>query len=220
MTTFLAKLWRQQGILLCLLSLSAHPCHGQTTPPSQMLDANQLKLAGVHFPPNLASLTELMRYQEELSTHQQLRVGWDSLPGREGHLRKEEVAGIPLAPNFVLLDRKRNLAGTPGKTDLLLSESRLVIVGTTSSDEARCIRVQGDQRSIHVENLKPGERHESADLIEPKVILYIYLSDDPLIKTVVFFKPRLKPDGGWRLQRVGAIDLVLKQSAKDSSVLP
>jgi hypothetical protein len=189
------------------------PCHSQTSLPAAMLGSEHLKAVGVHLPSYMATVDDLMRYQEGLLTHQQLMVEWDSLPGLQGRVKKEQVEGIPLAPNFTLLDRKRNLPGAAGKTDPLLAEDDLVVAGVTSTGEIRGIRIQGDPRMWHGESLEPGRRQERYDVVTPRVTIEVLFPDDPLIKRVVFMKPRPTPGGGWQLQNVGSVNLPPKPSA-------
>jgi hypothetical protein len=198
---------------LCVgIFLLALTSHCQTSRPSAMLNSDHLRAVGVHLPSYIGTVDDLMQYQGELQTHQQLMVEWDSIPGLQGRVKKEQVEGTPLAPNFTLLDRKQNLPGAAGKTNPLLVEDDLVVVGVTSTGEARGIRVQRDPRLWHGEYLEPGKSQERYDVVTPKVTIEVLLPDDSLVRTVVFMKPRPTSDGGWRLERVGALELSPKSS--------
>ena len=179
----------------------------QPSQSSQMLLASHLQSVGLQLPRYMPTVLELMRYQDASTTYQRLSVEWDSLPGYHGRVKKDDVKGQPLAPNFNLLDRKRGLAGAAGKTNELLSEDDLVIVGITKHSEVRGLRIQGDPRAWHGEYLVPGAKQERYDVITVKVTIDIPLPDDPLITAVVFLKPQPTAEGGWRLQKIGSVDL-------------
>jgi hypothetical protein len=206
---------------LCLLGTALLvPAYSQTSRPSAKLEPEHLRDAGLHMASYTPSIEDLMRYQETSSTYQRLMIEWDSLPGWHGYVRKEAVQGVPLSPNFVLLDRKQNLPGAAGKTDSYLAEDDLVIVGATSSGEVRGVRVQPDPRMWHDEYLVPGKRQERHDVVIPKVTVEVLLPDDPSIKSVVFFKPLSMPDGGWRLQKTGELQLPSKPPPQQRGIAP
>ena len=214
--------WRRVALCGFCLGISSFALSAQSPAqaPSPMLISSHLEAVGVHLPSYMASINDLMRYQEGLPTHQKLMVEWDSLPGRQGRVMKEEVAGVPLAPNFVLLDRKQNLLGAGGKIDPLLNEDELVIVGVTASGEIRGLKAQGDPRLWHGEYLAPGKRQERWDVVTAKVTIEVLLPDDPLIKTVLFMKPRWIADAGWQLEKIGGIDLPSKPSPQSTNKKP
>lgn len=166
---------------------------------------------GFHLPSYQSSIDELMSYQVSLPSHQELRVAWDSIPGTEGIKRREQVEGVTLSKDFILLTRNQNLNGAPGKTTTQLGSDDLVVIGTTAAGEIRAIRIQPDPRMSRSESLSPGQPKERHDFVTPKVAIDIRLPEDSKITSIVFLKPIPNNKGGWRLQNLGVLMLAPKK---------
>ncbi|MGO9270287.1 MAG: hypothetical protein ACLQOO_08560 [Terriglobia bacterium] len=158
----------------------------------------------------VTAIRDLERYQAKLPSHQELMVEWDSLPGVQGRpelrgaLPLKEVEQIPLSPNFVLKDRKRNVRGGPVTWSGALG---LVIVGVTSGGEVRGLETLNDPRIWWSDSLGPGGTMQGAVFVNPKVTFKVFLPEDPAIRKVVFLDPSPTKDGGFKLKKLGTIDL-------------
>jgi len=189
----------------------ASPSSVRAVGPSTDITAEHLVEAGLHLPSYMPTILKVMNYQSQLTQHQELKVDWDSLPGRTGTLRKQDVEGIALSPNFVLVSRKQKLPGGAGKSNTGVGEDRLVIVAVTAHNEVRGLTLQGDPRASHAEDFSGGSG-KRYDFVEPRVTINIRLPDDPQIQTLIFFKPaaNTNSDGGWHLEKIGTLTLPAK----------
>ena len=156
------------------------------------------------------AIRDFERYQAKLPSHQELMVEWDSLPGIQGRpelrgaLPLKEVEQIPLSPNFVLKDRKRNVRGGPVTWSGALG---LVIVGVTSGGEVRGLETLNDPRIWWADSLGPGGTMQGSVFVNPKVTFKVFLPEDPAIRKVVFLDPSPTEGGGFKLKKLGTIDL-------------
>jgi hypothetical protein len=157
-----------------------------------------LQEAGIHLPSSVSGIQGFFSYQNNLTTHQEFIVQWDSLPGHTEIMRMKEAEGIPLSPDFVVKDRKQNVRGAVGDGHYEVFRS-LVIVAVDSKGQVRGLKLGFDERII------VGE--EAGLLIQPNVTLRFRLPDDPQITSIIFFLGAPRPEGGAKLVRVGAIDL-------------
>ena len=177
-----------------------------TSVHAQRLTPEQLRQAGFHLPSYMPTIRDFWEYSARaLTTHQELTVEWDSLPGRSEYVRYEDVKDIPVFGNFVITARRRRVKGAPAMGDWTLGMHGLVVVGITTKYEVRYVLSRRDPRVIQGEDLTAG--HERSDfLVTPKVTLKLNLPDDPQIQTLVFLQP--KPTNGTLiLERIGTLSL-------------
>lgn len=154
-------------------------------------------------------LADLLEYQSSLPTHQQLRIEWDSLPGRHEPLDKEEAKTLPLSRDFVVAEQTHSLPtgiGRPFPYIFPLLEDRLVFVAVSSKNEVRGFQLAFDPRAWHSEDFQSGKNPKRTDAIFPKATLRIVMPDDPQIGRIVVYRP--KYEGKLRLEEIGAIELV------------
>ena len=174
--------------------------------PSVDLTPEHLVEVGLHLPSYMTTIRGIMDFQDKLTYHQELRLEWDSLPGRTGIIKASEVEGLPIAPNFTLIDRKQRIPGGAGKSNWAVGDS-LIIAAITSKNQVRGLKIEHDPRKMHSEDFSTPtpKRH---DFIVPKGTIFLALPDDPQIVAIVFFIPaKGGSDGGWRLREVGRLAL-------------
>lgn len=173
--------------------------------PGYMLRVAYLQAAGLHLPSYMPGVMDVLKYQIRLSTHQELTVEWDLIPGIDHPLRREEADDRSLAPNFTLLDRKHGIKGGVQR-NAVLHDMFLVTAAVTSTGEVRGL-VVGPGTPLHVaEHLRKGNQTGGNDLVNPKETFVLSLPDDPKIDKVVFLLAR--PNGNeYRLEQAGTLQL-------------
>jgi hypothetical protein len=141
---------------------------------------------------------DVMLYQVRLSTHQEIEVQWDLIPGDDHPIRREGVAEGSLSPNFTLQNRKHNVRGNARTSTLTLSDLTLVTVAVTANSEVRGLTVGPGSPLIPAEyrNGKGGY-----PMVYPKETFELFLPDDPKIERLLFLVSH--PDGAkYRLEKV------------------
>jgi TolB protein len=202
---------------LAAFSIAALLVHGSATPSACITEAqteelaweigaSRLQAAGFTLPSDTPTVWSIMRKQSGLSTHQELSIEWDLIPGSEHPLWRGAVPEGSLSKSFVLLDRKQNVQGNSRGSTLTLSEMTLVTAAVTRNGEVRGLTVGPGSPYQPPESLhaKPGQRMEG--YVFPKVTFGLYLPDDPKIERLVFLLSH--PDGTkYRLEEVGSLEL-------------
>jgi hypothetical protein len=190
-------------------ALSASTPRAQTDGLSWELNASHLQAAGLPLPSYMPRVRDVMLYQVGLSTHQEIEVQWDLIPGNDHPVRREGVAEGSLSSNFTLQDRKHNVQGNARTSTLTLSDLTLVTVAVAGNGEVRGLTVGPGSPRIPAEyrNGKGGY-----NLVDSKVTFELFLPDDPKIEKLVFLVSH--PDGTkYRLEKVGSLDLSSKRPA-------
>jgi hypothetical protein len=187
--------------LTLTITLTCALADDQKWKKSAWLATEHLQEVGLHLPSNIPAVRDLFKSQVHLATHQEFTVRWDSIPGHTELVRWEEAAKIPLSSDFVLLERRRNVPSAPGNQDDNLGRD-LVIVAVDANGQVLGLNVQDDGRVIRGEHFAPG-----VNMVRPSVVIDFLLPDDPEIKSVIFFRPTKREEGGRKLVRIGAIDL-------------
>jgi hypothetical protein len=164
-----------------------------------------LQSAGFHLPSYMPTMLALRQYTSVLTTHQELTIDWDSLPGQPPYVSYENVKWLPLSGNFVITERKRKIKGPTGIGSLALNEHGLVVVGITSASQVRSLWVRYDPRVTQGEDLTPGRQY-SEFVVKPHVTFRLYLPDDPQIQTLAFLRPVYNGQK-WTLQPIGTLPL-------------
>jgi hypothetical protein len=173
--------------------------------PSIRLKPEHLQEAGLHLPAYMPTVRDITNFQVYLPRHQEFDMEWDALPGRTGMQRMQDLEGVPLAPNFTVLARRRGLTGSASGFSDNVNESTLIIVAVTVHNEIRGLALQQDPREGFAEDVMKQQR---VDYAWPKANFYFRLPDDPQIRTIIFFKRgRTAVDGGWPLQEVGRTEV-------------
>ena len=192
------------ALLFALLTF-AMPVVVRAAGPSIRLKPEHLQEAGLHLPAYMPTVHDITNFQVYLPRHQEFDIEWDALPGRTEMQRREDLEGVPLAPNFTVLARRRGLTGGASGFSDDVNESTLIIVATTAHSEVRGLVLQPDPREFFAEDVMKQQR---ADYAWPKANFYFRLPDDPQIRIIIFFKRgRTAVDGGWALQEVGKIEV-------------
>ena len=161
------------------------------------LTVDHLQSAGFHLPSYLPTMAEFEHYmQNVLTAHQQLTIDWDSLPGQPKYVAYENVKGMPLSGNFVVIEHKRKIRGASGMGHMTLGAHALVMFGITATSQVRSLWIDWDPR-IH---------GDGQFAVEPHVKMTVYLPEDPKIHAVVFMKPQYTGQK-WTLQPIGTLQL-------------
>jgi hypothetical protein len=183
--------------------LSASTPRAQTDGLSWELNAGYLQAAGLLLPSSMPRVNDVMHYQVSLTTHQEIEVQWDLIPGNEHPVRRDSIAEGSLSSDFILQGRKQNVRGNARTSTLTLSDLTLVTVAVTSNGEVRGLAVGPGSPRIAKEFWR-GDT--SPPMVYPKVTFQVFLPDDPKIEKLVFLVSH--PDGSkYRLEKVGTVDL-------------
>jgi hypothetical protein len=208
-----------RGVLGIALASAATPstwivrAQDQPEPPAFQLRAEYLEQVGLHFPSYMPTVLDVMKYHATLSTHQELKIEWNLIPGVETPVQKERVAEGSLAPNFSLLERKQSVSGNAHRSTLTLCEMALVTAAVTSKGEIRGLTVGPGTPVIFAERLVRGKQTPGEDTVAAKSTFIISLPDDPQIRKLVFLLAH--PDGAkYRLEQVGTLELPQRRSAQ------
>ncbi len=168
-----------------------------------------LQATGLHLPSYVPTLWELMWYLSHVDFHQQLMVEWDSMPGRQDPIKKQDTVGTPVSGNFTVLERTQRLRGGCGKS--IPDATELIVAAVTTQNEIRALQFSRDPRDWHGDYFG-GAKPEGYQVVFPKARLILNLPDDPQIQTLVFLKPHRKDEldrtKGWRLETIGTLKLV------------
>jgi hypothetical protein len=185
------------------VALSAPAPKAQTEGVSWELSASHLQAAGLPLPPYMPTVRDVMLYQVSLSTHQEIGLEWDLMPGNDRPVRRDGVAEGSLSSNFVLQNRKQNVQGSARTSTLTLSDLTLVTVAVTANGEVRGLTIGPGSPRIPAEHRNGKDGY---DMVDSKVIFDLFLPDDPKIEKLVFLLAH--PNGTkYRLERVGTLDL-------------
>ncbi len=112
-----------------------------------------------------------------------LTLLWDSLPGREGIVSREEAERSATGPGtFTLLKQLHGQPVSAGSINTGLAES-MVIFGVTKSGELRCATTIENPRIIRVEDfsVNPAQRHDG---VRAKTTFDVWFCDDPSMATI------------------------------------
>jgi len=208
--------WAMLGTVLFFIAppwMSLVPAQTMPEPPVFELQADYLQRAGLHFPSYMPSVLDVMKYQASSSTHQELKIEWNLIPGAETPVPKKRVAEGSLAPNFSILERKQNAPGNARVSTLTLSEMTLVTAAVTSNGEIRGLTVGPGSPVLFAERLVRGKQSPGEDVVFPRSTFIIFLPDDPKIERLVFLLSH--PEGEkYRLERVGTLELPQRRSTQ------
>jgi hypothetical protein len=189
------------------VALSASTPQAQTEGNSWELSASHLQAAGLHLPSYMPRVENPMLYQSRLSTHQELEIEWNLIPGSDRPVRRDGVAEGSLSSNFILQNRKQNVQGNARASMLDMNDLTLVTIAITPNGEVRGLTVGPGTPRI------PGESFggkTSYEMVNPKTTFQIFLPDDPKVEKLVFLLAH--PDGAkYRLEKVGTLDLSSKK---------
>src|SRR5229473_986448 len=84
-------------------------------------------------PSHMPRVGDVMLYQVSLSTHQEIELQWDLIPGIDRAVRRDGVAEGSLSSNFVLLSRKQSVRGNARTSTLTLSDMTLVTAAVAAN---------------------------------------------------------------------------------------
>ena len=183
---------------LVAVAAAAGPALGEDWKASSLLHCEHLEEAGLHFVPDMWTIRLLFDHQDNLTTHQEFVVEWDSIPGQTKIMRYDDAERISASPKFVLKERKQNMPGGIGRKEDTAVRS-VVIVAIDGSRQVLGIWVTTDPRLIYGES--------AGLLIEPNVTFRFWMPDDERIKSIIIFRTIPRAEGGAKLLEVGAIDL-------------
>jgi hypothetical protein len=191
------------GTIFRMASFS-YPVQAQDVPerPAFELRVAYLQAAGLHLPPGMPGILDVMKYHAGLSIHQEVSVEWNLIPDRELPVPRQDVPAGTLKPNFALLERKHMIKGSARVSTLTLNEMVLVTAAVSSEGEVRGLVVGPGTPLFRAEHWKGGGQ----DVVFPKETFTLFLPDDPKIDKLVFLLAH--PDREkYRLEKVGSLKL-------------
>jgi hypothetical protein len=120
---------------------SASTPQAQTEDRAWELNGSHLLAVGLPLPSHMPRVGDVMLYQVSLSTHQEIELQWDLIPGIDRAVRRDGVAEGSLSSNFVLLSRKQSVRGNARTSTLTLSDMTLVTAAVAANGEVRGLTV-------------------------------------------------------------------------------
>lgn len=169
------------------------------------LTDSHLRAAGLRLPSEFKSISEFIQHTAALKETQEIKLSWDSLPGKTAAITATEYNRLQVSRKFVVTSR-HFLTDPPEPQAAGQMWSNMFLFVAIGKSRVRGLIIQRDPRVIFWDTPNSKGRLTGGMLYQPRGEFTLRFPNDPTIDRVLIFEP--KPSiNGFRLSLLAEVKL-------------